>query len=65
MATPALVIDGTVKAVGRVVPKEEIKEMLDDLLTNEAIDLTGLTEEQKGEVEGILKNEECGPDCCC
>jgi small redox-active disulfide protein 2 len=28
MMTPGLVIDGTVKSVGRVVPVEEIKQML-------------------------------------
>jgi small redox-active disulfide protein 2 len=28
MMTPGLVIDGTVKSVGRVVPAEEIKNML-------------------------------------
>ncbi|MBM3326502.1 MAG: thioredoxin family protein [Calditrichaeota bacterium] len=28
MMTPGLVIDGTVKSVGRVVPVEEIKSML-------------------------------------
>jgi len=28
MMTPRLVIDGTVKSVGRVVPVEEIKKML-------------------------------------
>jgi small redox-active disulfide protein 2 len=28
MMTPGLVIDGTVKSVGRVVPVEEIKKML-------------------------------------
>jgi small redox-active disulfide protein 2 len=28
MATPALVVDGTVKVAGRVPPMEEIKKML-------------------------------------